>query len=79
LWNVWYYASIVLTLYAFAGDLTSVFDPERKSPDEHDTLDELLDEVKESFNDFQNTFEEVKNMTPRIPCSKSVGESFMKY
>ncbi len=74
LWNVWYYASIVLTLYAFAGDLTSVFDPERKSSDEDETLDELLDEIKESFNDFQNTFEEVKNMTPRIPCSKSVGE-----
>jgi len=76
LWNAWYYITIPLTVYAFYGDSTSVFDPENKSPDQVEPLNELLGDIKESFDDFRNSFEEVKNMTPRIPCSKSVGESF---
>ena len=66
--------TIPLALYAFYGDSTGVFDPENKSSDHIEPLDELLDEIQESFNDFKNSFEEVKILAPDVPCSKSFGE-----
>jgi hypothetical protein len=66
--------TIPLALYAFYGDSSGVFDPERKTFDHVRPLDELLDEIEESFNDFRNSFEEVKKMAPDLPCSDSVGE-----
>jgi hypothetical protein len=62
--------TIPLALYAFYGDSKDAFYPENKSSDKIEPLDELLDTIKESFNDFQNSFEEVKT----LPCFKSIGE-----